>query len=661
MENSVLEENQTNGLAEQSLTHALEALLGGLRPTPPLSTELSKNEDSDLSNLLENKSILSRDSSQLIEIQNENENLGPSAIPYDISKTTFSYIGAENSRNSPIYDEKQISNPDHTISDIGYVDNRTNSVLAQESQKDVTSSSICERKIDHHITEKSEQTTDAMTKLVAKNPVIPGLFLCDINNTNKKPTNLETIPPDFSTSQNFKSNSGISNDGIQEPATETTVITESPTDVEDSNVVVSEEANMEWEADSSPIEDSSDEQDSSENNTSSDDSEAGEDSFKFLSPEEQARILILGDGGSDDEGGDKSKGPEGQLRTKNEIVNEVILKPNVTITQDMPITELGAVEQVVDNILLIKAKISGEYKVLESGSVLCLSDRKVFGAVAETIGRVQQPYYSVLFTDATEIQAEGLSIGTIVYYSEIHSTFVFTKSLKAFKGSDASNINDEEVGEDEVEFSDDEAEAEHRRKIKLKRQEKRGVKIGSNGCLKRGRQSLQKLKEHPDDTSAINYDENDDEPYKTLTRPTGYVGSITRNEGSLEQTNPSEKDKKNNGEKNRSRGRNNRHRSSVNSGRGRGFQNRRGNRASAPRNLPHNPGNDSSIANTTHPNSVPGLYNNLLLPNTPINPYTSAQNSLNMQQFQEYDPRQVQAQQWPNPFLLFYGMNPFNG
>lgn len=31
------------------------------------------------------------------------------------------------------------------------------------------------------------------------------------------------------------------------------------------------------------------------------------------------------------------------------------------------------------------------------------------------------------------------------------------------KGSDASNVHDEEVGEDEVEFSDDEAEAAYKR------------------------------------------------------------------------------------------------------------------------------------------------------------------------------------------------------
>lgn len=40
--------------------------------------------------------------------------------------------------------------------------------------------------------------------------------------------------------------------------------------------------------------------------------------------------------------------------------------------------------------------------------------------------------------------------------------------LKRLKGSDASNVHDEEPGEDEIEFSDDEAEAVHRSRLKQK-------------------------------------------------------------------------------------------------------------------------------------------------------------------------------------------------
>ena len=39
------------------------------------------------------------------------------------------------------------------------------------------------------------------------------------------------------------------------------------------------------------------------------------------------------------------------------------------------------------------------------------------------------------------------------------------RQLRQFKGSDASNVHDEEPGEDEIEFSDDEQEAAHKRAL----------------------------------------------------------------------------------------------------------------------------------------------------------------------------------------------------
>jgi len=45
---------------------------------------------------------------------------------------------------------------------------------------------------------------------------------------------------------------------------------------------------------------------------------------------------------------------------------------------------------------------------------------------------------------------------------------VFMRGLRAIRGSDASNVYDEEVGEEDVEFSDDEKEQEHRKLLKQK-------------------------------------------------------------------------------------------------------------------------------------------------------------------------------------------------
>lgn len=234
----------------------------------------------------------------------------------------------------------------------------------------------------------------------------------------------------------------------------------------------------EWHFDASDAE-SSDSDSSSDDSSDSDSDSGSEGGYEMLDPATAAKILMSGDG--DDDDGDKSKNKSGgdhQPRTLNEVKEEVVPKPNVIVTEDMKITYLGVVEGTVGGLMLVKAVTPGEYQVLESGSVLCKESREVIGVVAETLGRVQQPMYSVAFTNAKEIEDLGLEHGTKLYYVNDHSTFVFTQPLKNMKGTDASNLHDEEVGEDELEFSDDEAEAEYKRQKKL-------AKRGGRGALSR--------------------------------------------------------------------------------------------------------------------------------------------------------------------------------
>lgn len=236
----------------------------------------------------------------------------------------------------------------------------------------------------------------------------------------------------------------------------------------------------EFELDSSPLTSSSD----SSTDSSSDDDSDEDEAYPLLSPEELARRLTAEDGDSDEDthgNGQPSRG----LRTQNEKVDEDVPKVDIIVTDDMKREELGFVDNLVENVLVIKAKISGEYQVLETGSVLCLEDRTVIGVVSETLGRVEQPYYSVRFPSSAAIAQAGINKGTKVFYVVEHSTTVFTQALKG-KGSDASNIHDEEVADDELEFSDDEAEAEHRKRVRMQRQARRGERDEHNDGFSKG-------------------------------------------------------------------------------------------------------------------------------------------------------------------------------
>ncbi|KAI4094469.1 MAG: hypothetical protein LQ344_002218 [Seirophora lacunosa] len=278
----------------------------------------------------------------------------------------------------------------------------------------------------------------------------------------------------------------------------------------------------EFEMDSSPIESSSD----SDSESSS--SSAADSDYVMLDPEEEARRLMEEHGGSDDEG-KGSKGTSGPLRTLNEKPDEVVPKPQIEVTPVMAIAELGSVEQVVENTILIKAKTSGERQALETGSLLCLEDRCVIGVIAETLGQIQQPYYSVRFTNSAAIVEAGIAKGTTIFNVEQHSHYVFTQNIKAFKGSDASNIHDEEVGDDELEFSDDEAEAEHKRRVKQERLAKRGGRSDRSDGFTRGPRGgrtqrggrFNQAVDRDQVPAPISYDEQDDgeDLYTPLARP----------------------------------------------------------------------------------------------------------------------------------------------
>ncbi|KAI0888740.1 NAF1-domain-containing protein [Annulohypoxylon maeteangense] len=358
----------------------------------------------------------------------------------------------------------------------------------------------------------------------------------------------------------------------------------------------------EWEEDSSPYESSSD---SSSSDDSDDESEDGKN-YKLLGPEETARILMEMEGGSDDEGEGKTKGlgSGAQVRTKNEMPEEVVPKPDVTITPEMTVTELGVIEHIVENTAVIKANTTGEYQVLDTGSVLCTEGRTVIAAIADLIGNVRQPRYTARFTNEEEIKSFGLELGTKVFYPPSHATYVFTQALRVQKGTDASNWHDEEAGDDEMEFSDDEKEAEYKRQQKAKKKAGRG---GKGGAGVRGGHS-----ETPSFpvASGLQYDDDDDDgPYRKLARPSNFAQS---------QPASSETGFMNNHGNNNGSFRGGRGRGQRGYGRGRGHRgDSRGGHSLPPRpprgqdyqpqshQYNYNPVPPPPVANTTYPPPVP--------------------------------------------------------
>ena len=221
-----------------------------------------------------------------------------------------------------------------------------------------------------------------------------------------------------------------------------------------------DDPNAEFELDSSPEESSSDDSSSDEESDDSD------DDIDPTDPEVLSRMLM-------EENHDDGKNANQQPRTQNEQVPS-FEKPDVNIRPDTKITLLGKIDSIVENNALIIANESGREKVMEVESVLCNDQRQVIGVIHDAIGKIEQPHYVVGFQSPEEIKGYGLDVGSSVHYVNEHAKFVFTSQIQS-KGTDASNIHDEEAHGDDIDFSDDEIEAEYKRKNKESKRAGRGA------------------------------------------------------------------------------------------------------------------------------------------------------------------------------------------
>ncbi|KAI9886042.1 MAG: hypothetical protein M1823_002162 [Watsoniomyces obsoletus] len=296
----------------------------------------------------------------------------------------------------------------------------------------------------------------------------------------------------------------------------------------------------EWEVDSNP-----------EISSTDSDHDTGAEGDSVMDFAQQADILMgagADSGDDDDEGGPLDNAAK-KVKTKNEMEEDAeglagAEKLHVPVTMEMKIVELGEIVSIVKRFATIEAKMSGERHILEPGSLLCLADRKVVGCISEVMGLPQQPYYGVQFPTSGHLAKLDLNKGTTIFYVKEHSTFVLPGALKHVKGSDASNIFDEEVADDELEFSDDEAEAAHRRRKREEREEREerearfgdgpGFGSGHGPGPRRDQPSTRPSKMTQKSLPGLNYDEStipkgadsDGEPYHPLARPSNYQALI---------------------------------------------------------------------------------------------------------------------------------------
>ncbi|KAJ6566002.1 Gar1/Naf1 RNA binding region-domain-containing protein [Mycena sp. CBHHK59/15] len=177
---------------------------------------------------------------------------------------------------------------------------------------------------------------------------------------------------------------------------------------------------------------------------------------------------------SDSDSDSSDSGDERNAPSK--LVEADIVVPDIEeVGADEVLEKVGEVMSIIDKIVIVKGAPSEvayrtSAKALDSDTLLVFEDRKVLGYIYETFGPTLQPLYQVKFSALYPIDPDKVQLSRPVFHVPQRSNFVFVDQIKKFKGSDASNVHDEEPADDELEFSDDEAEAMYKSSSKRKRE-----------------------------------------------------------------------------------------------------------------------------------------------------------------------------------------------
>ncbi|KAG1813348.1 Gar1/Naf1 RNA binding region-domain-containing protein [Suillus subaureus] len=221
---------------------------------------------------------------------------------------------------------------------------------------------------------------------------------------------------------------------------------------------------------------------SSDSDSSDSDSESDEDETADKAGDKNAQDPRKPQIDVDDDEESGATAVASYVQTKNEIVETDIVVPSVSeVGPEEVLDKVGEVMNIIGNVVIVKglpadSSRAASEKALDVETLLVFDDRQVLGHVYETFGPTSQPLYQIKFNQSYPLDTEKIRVAREVYHIPQRSNFVFTEYLQKLRGSDASNIHDEEPGEDEMEFSDDEQEAA----FKQARKKKRGMSVSSS-------------------------------------------------------------------------------------------------------------------------------------------------------------------------------------
>lgn len=139
----------------------------------------------------------------------------------------------------------------------------------------------------------------------------------------------------------------------------------------------------------------------------------------------------------------------------------------------------GIISSILQGTIVVQETENA--RALSEGTVLCSEERLPVGRIEDTFGPVMCPLYALRWAGQGEMPS-SVAVGSPVFTTQKLAEYLLAEQLYT-NGAAAEN----DLEEEEIEFSDDEKEAEYKRKLKAKRKQRDGLEADLGGSRAPGR------------------------------------------------------------------------------------------------------------------------------------------------------------------------------
>ncbi|DBA86365.1 TPA: hypothetical protein ACH3X2_005596 [Trebouxia sp. C0005] len=151
---------------------------------------------------------------------------------------------------------------------------------------------------------------------------------------------------------------------------------------------------------------------------------------------------------------------------------------HVEIGESEPLLAAGTISSILEGTIVVQEAENG--RALCEGTVLCSEDRIAIGRIEDTFGPVMCPLYTLRWAGQGDMPP-SLAVGAPMFTTQKLAEYLLAEQLYTNGAAAEDDL------EEEVEFSDDEKEAEYKRKLKAKRKQRDGLEADLGGARSSGR------------------------------------------------------------------------------------------------------------------------------------------------------------------------------